>query len=112
VWNSLLANHQGDGTAGKALSTAGAGGVDLNALAAAVWAYATRTLTAGGTAPTAEEVAAQVRIELDAELARITKMAKLHGVGVPLVVTPNSRTAGDVAQTIATSGDTTTVSAA
>jgi hypothetical protein len=61
VWNSLLANHQGDGTAGKALSTAGAGGVDLNALAAAVWAYATRTLTAGGgTAPTAEEVAAAV----------------------------------------------------
>jgi hypothetical protein len=46
VWNALLAQFQGDGTAGKALSTAGAGGVDLDALAAAVWSYATRSMTA------------------------------------------------------------------
>lgn len=36
VWNALLANHQADGSAGKALSTVSTGGVDLNALAAAV----------------------------------------------------------------------------
>jgi len=36
VWSALLANHQTDGSAGKALSTASTGGVDLNALAAAV----------------------------------------------------------------------------
>ena len=36
VWNALLASHQGAGSAGKALSTASAGGVDLGALASAV----------------------------------------------------------------------------
>lgn len=36
VWNALLANHQATGSAGKALSTASTGGVDLSALAAAV----------------------------------------------------------------------------
>lgn len=36
VWNALLSQYQGDGTAGKALSTASSGGVDLNALAQAV----------------------------------------------------------------------------
>lgn len=46
VWDSLLANYTTDGSAGKALSTASSGGVDLDALAAAVWAYATRSMTA------------------------------------------------------------------
>lgn len=46
VWDSVLANYQEDGSAGKALSTASSGGVDLSALAAAVWAYVNRTLTA------------------------------------------------------------------
>jgi len=36
VWNAMLASHQTAGSAGKALSTASTGGVDLNALAAAV----------------------------------------------------------------------------
>lgn len=40
VWNELLANHQADGSAGKALSTASTGGVDLSALAAAILAAA------------------------------------------------------------------------
>lgn len=39
VWNSLLSQYQDDGTAGKALSLASSGGVDLNALAQAVWQY-------------------------------------------------------------------------
>lgn len=60
VWNAVLAQYQTAGSAGNALSTASSGGVDLNALAAAVWAYATRTLTSGGTAPTAEEVATAI----------------------------------------------------
>ena len=49
VWNSLVAQHQEDGTMGKALGTASSGGVDLNLLAEAVWDHATRTLTTGGT---------------------------------------------------------------
>ena len=40
VWNAILANYPTAGTAGKALSLASSGGVDLNALAAAVWTYA------------------------------------------------------------------------
>lgn len=39
VWDSVLSQYQDDGTAGKALSTASSGGVDLNALAAAVHGY-------------------------------------------------------------------------
>ncbi len=55
--------------------------------------------------PSAASIAAQVRTELAAELLRITEVAKIHGLvqGVNLVVTPTSRTAGDIAQTI--SGD-------
>lgn len=40
VWNAILANYNTAGTAGKALSTAGSGGVDLEALAAAILAAA------------------------------------------------------------------------
>lgn len=62
--------------------------------------------------PTPSEIAAAVRIDLAAELLQLTKVSKLHGVGVDLVVTPTSRTAGSVSQTISTSGDAVTVSAA
>lgn len=58
VWNSLAAQYNDVGTMGNKLNTASSGGVDLNALAEAVWEYVDRTLTSGGgTAPTAEEVA-------------------------------------------------------
>lgn len=40
VWNELLAAHTGDGTAGKALGLASSGGVDYDALAAAILAAA------------------------------------------------------------------------
>lgn len=65
-----------------------------------------------GSSITASEVAAATRTELTPELTRVTKIAKIHGVDVPLVVTATSRDAGDVHQTISTVGDTTTVSAA
>lgn len=45
VWQATLASYSTPGSAGLALSTASSGGVDLNALAAAVWAYTARTLT-------------------------------------------------------------------
>lgn len=66
----------------------------------------------GGSGLTAEEIAAAVRTELAAELQQLTKVSKIHGVGVPLVVTSSQRQAGDLVQTITTVGDTTTVSAA
>jgi hypothetical protein len=59
VWQALLANYQGDGSAGKALAAAGSGGVDYAALANAVWTHLSRTLTEGA-APTPEDIAAAI----------------------------------------------------
>lgn len=59
VWNAVLANYQTTGSAGKALSTASSGGVDYDAMAAAVWNAATRTLTSG-TPPTEAQIASAV----------------------------------------------------
>lgn len=48
VWEALAADYNDAGTMGSKLNTASSGGVDMNALAQAVWEYATRTLTSGG----------------------------------------------------------------
>ena len=66
VWNSALAQHQADGTAGRALATASSGGVDLNLLAAAVWGYVSRTLTDSAAGATPEAIAAEVLAVLNA----------------------------------------------
>lgn len=83
---------------------------DLSAVPASVWAYVARTLT-GSPGPTQAEVAASVRAELAAELARIIELAKIHGLvaGQPLVVSPTTRTAGGISQSIAEAGGTVTV---
>jgi hypothetical protein len=67
--------------------------------AAEVWTHTTRTLTEtpGLTTGQAEQ---------------LRKVAQLHGIGAQLVVTETTRTAGDVSQTITTTDDQTTVSAA
>lgn len=74
----------------------------------------TLTKSSSGTGATAEEIAAAVRVELAAELLRIMRLHKIHGLeaGMPLVVTPSSRVAGDVAQSISAAGDTVTVESA
>lgn len=61
--------------------------------------------------PSKEEIAAQVRATLTEELARIIELAKIHGLvsGSPLTVTPTSRSAGGINQTVAESGETVTV---
>lgn len=59
VWNAILTNYPTSGSAGNTLALAGSGGVDYNALATAVWAYATRTLTSG-TPPTEAQIAEAV----------------------------------------------------
>lgn len=59
VWDASLANYPTAGSAGLALATASSGGVDYNALALAVWEYATRTLTSGAP-PTAEQIATAI----------------------------------------------------
>lgn len=60
VWDALATQFNDAGTMGNKLNTASSGGVDMNAMAQAVWEYASRTLTAGGTSVTPEEVAAAV----------------------------------------------------
>lgn len=55
------------------------------------------------------DIAAAVRTEIAVELARLSKIANLHAIDATLVVTPTSRVAGSVSQTISTVGDTTTV---
>ncbi|HEY4698129.1 MAG TPA: hypothetical protein VIH29_09015 [Gallionella sp.] len=61
--------------------------------------------------PSAPQNAQAVRTELTTELARLMDMAKQDGVvaGTPVVITPTSRTAGDVSQTISEVGGTVTV---
>lgn len=59
VWNAVASNYNTAGTMGQKLNSAASGGVDYNALAAAVWAYATRTLSAGEV-PTETDIATAV----------------------------------------------------
>lgn len=64
--------------------------------------------------PTKEEIATQVRATLAEELARIIELAKIHGLvsGSPLTVTPTSRSAGGISQTVTENGETVTVARA
>ncbi len=70
-------------------------------------AYAVTSIGAGGATP--EDIAAAVRLELAVELVKISDLAKLSAIGAKLTVTPNSRTAGDISQTISSVGSTTTI---
>lgn len=75
---------------------------------------AAATIVATGSGVTAQDkldVAAAVRTNLATELARLMDMAKQDGVvaGTPVVITPTSRTAGDVVQTISEGGGVVTV---
>lgn len=110
VMNAPLANYKIPGSAGSALAAASSGGVDYGALGLAVWTSASRTLTSEGVSPSVEDIAAAVRASIETELARLNKLAALSAIDATLVVTPTTRSAGGVTQTITTVGDTTTVS--
>lgn len=45
VWSALATENNVANTMGSKLNTASSGGIDMSALAQAVWEYATRTLT-------------------------------------------------------------------
>ncbi len=55
VWNTIASQYDDAGSMGAKLNAAGSGGVDLNALAEAVWEYASRQLSTAP--PTASQVA-------------------------------------------------------
>lgn len=82
---------------GGKLNTASSGGVDLSALAQAVWLYATRTLTS------------PAGISTD-QATQLAEVWRIHGLdaAAPLTVTPASRTAGAITQAITGDGTTTT----
>ena len=99
VWQSQKTSYNASGTMGNALNAAGSGGVDLNALAVAVWTYASRTLTgsAGGMTPQQE--------------AMLRELFEIHGLdpAKPLQVSQTQRQAGGINQDISESSGTTTV---
>lgn len=92
VWNALAAQYNTSDTMGAKLNAAGSGGVDLNALAAAVWAYASRSLSG--------QQADQLR-----------ELFEIHGLdpAKPLAVSAASRSAGAIAQDISEAAGVTTV---
>jgi hypothetical protein len=81
VWQSQKTSYNAAGTMGNGLNNAASGGVDYSALGQAVWsALASANNTAGtmgaaaqagGSAPTASQNAAAIRIELTPELQRV-----------------------------------------
>jgi len=99
VWGSAATQFTDSQTMGGKLNTASAGGVDLSALAAAVWEYASRTLTGSSTALTLTQA------------TQLEEVWKLHGLdpAATLSVTATTRTAGSISQTLNTNGSTTTV---
>lgn len=92
VWSAVAAQYNDPASMGGKLNAASAGGVDYNALAAAVWAFASRSLSG--------DQAGQLR-----------ELFEIHGLdpAKPLQVTDTARTAGTIAQGINTAGNTTTV---
>ena len=70
-----------------------------------------RVVQTGGSAGlTVADIVDGMRTDLTPELTMVSKVAKLHAVGATLTVTPTTRTAGDVVQTISTVGEVTTIS--
>lgn len=65
----------------------------------------------GGSGPSAGDIADAVRAELAAELQRLVELHKIHGLesGSPLIVSPASRSAGGINQSIVEGGGLTTV---
>lgn len=92
VWGALASANNESSTMGAKLNSATSGGVDLNALAQAVWEYATRGLTES--ALTTEQA------------TQLLEMFKLHGLdpSAPLVVTTTTREAGAITQNINDNG--------
>lgn len=77
VWRALAADNNETGTMGSKLNTASSGGVDLDALAQAVWGYATRSMT------TTERDAIATALLAAAQITPIHADArKVHGITV------------------------------
>jgi hypothetical protein len=83
VWSSLAAQNNAPGTMGSKLNTASSGGVDLDALAAAVWAYINRTLTANPGVTTADIVTALNATTIPVDVRKVNNLS-VAGAGTEL----------------------------
>jgi hypothetical protein len=84
VWQTVAAEQNAAGTMGSKLNTASSGGVDLNALAAAVWGHTVRTLTAASL-PTPQQAQLQdvwQRLGLDPANPQTTTATTISAGGV------------------------------
>lgn len=117
VWDELLASHTDSGSAGLALATASSGGVDPSILAAAVWAYVSRTLTSGGAVPA--DIAAAVleaavdgavTVEESIRLQNAVLLGKVSGAGTGTEVFRDiNDTKNRVTATVDSSGNRTAI---
>lgn len=84
VWQTVASEQNAAGTMGNKLNTASSGGVDLNALAAAVWAYTVRGLTVASMPATQEGQILDVwqRLGLDPANPQTTTATSIEAGGV------------------------------
>ena len=84
VWGANASNFNAAGTMGNKLNTASSGGVDLNALAAAVWAYTVRGLTVASMPATQEGQILDMwqRLGLDPANPQTTTATSIEAGGV------------------------------
>jgi hypothetical protein len=108
VWAALSATYNVAGTMGQKVNSAAAGGVDYSALGAAVWSVLAGEADTPGSIGAAVQAGGMTTNQAD----MLAAIAKIHGLvpGVPLVVTSESRSAGDVVQTISEASGTVTIS--
>lgn len=71
VWNATAASYTTSGTMGQKVNSAASGGVDLNALAAAVWQYVDRTITENPGVTAAELVSALNATTIPVDIAKV-----------------------------------------
>ena len=116
VWDEAMSGHTASGTYGARIVRSLNSNNELQLTgshhaAADVHEFQTDVLTSDAIAASAiTEIATGVRTELANELTAITELHLIHGlkIGSTLTVTPSSRVAGAVSQTIGGDGTTTT----
>lgn len=75
VWNAVAATYNDAGTMGNKLNTASSGGVDLSALAAAVWTHVSRTVTDNPGITIPEIISALEATEIPVNLKSVNDVA-------------------------------------
>jgi hypothetical protein len=110
VWDETLADHTDAGSTGNALDNV-SGGSSPETIAAAVWNYATRSLTTfGSLIANISGPMSTTTLTAGTKDTEIDELHKLQGLkeGSPMTVTPTSRTVDDIDLEITGDGENTT----